>query len=1086
MWSSGCERCKTYWIKVQFLVFFRIFEEHNQANEMKKLYKTMLTAALAFATFGLVNAQGDSCANAVVITDGVHNADGPATGGGWSGALCDPDSPDPAINSDWYSYTPPTDGLARIYQCIEDTRLNVHTGTCGNLVCYAGNDDDNNPSGSGACGNVCCGSALDFPVTGGTEYFIEWDDRWATGPFTWNLEFHNCVAPTVDFNIVNDCISNEFSIEVDITDLGSALTVDITNTGGAPDISGVGTGVHVVGPFVSGILVDVIVVHDADTFCNVAFGETTNSPCPIVSCGPDNYTYCYGENETTQWVFQSASTDPIALQFNAGAVETFLDGITIYDGDNTTAPILFSGDNGGDLSGIIAISTNPSNSLVLEAFSDGSVSCQSGSQTPEWNWDVACLDCTQPAGSATLVNDCPNFQFFVEIDLTGMGDADTIFIVNDAGVDADTALATGVYTAGPFISGTDVNVWLAHDENPLCNVAFPVFNNGLCPLVTCGPLNETYCYGENETSQWLYQSASTDPIALQFNAGAIESCCDNINVYDGDNTGAPLLFSGNNGGDLSGLLFISTNVDGYLLMQATSDGSVSCQSGSQNPEWNWDVACLDCTQPAGTATLVEDCPNFQYFVEIDLTGLGDADTVFIMNDTGADADTAVTTGVYTVGPFVSGTDANVWLAHNLNPLCNVNYPTFNNGVCPLITCGPLTETYCYGENETTLWLYQSASTDPIALQFLAGGIETCCDVINVYDGDNTGAPLIYTGVNNGDLSGLTFVSNNVDNYLLLELVSDFSVSCQSGSITPEWEWVVSCLDCTQPAASFSLVEDCYHRQFYVDVDVTGLGDAATVDIKNDAGLPPLLGVGLGVHQIGPFVMDQLVEVSVHHDLNPLCNIYSDLLTYSADSCAQLCTEGLNNLCYMNSDTGWMLFESGNGLPITLDFISGVIAAGDQIVIYNGPTTSSALLFNGVNGTNMAGQVFGSSNPEGALLIRITSDDTLSCEDGGVTEELVWEVDCGGVGIAENAALAGVSLFPNPTSGELSLRYTGMEQGEMVLSIFDGLGRTVFNEQLQAYPGMRHDMQLRELSNGVYSIRVDLGGKPYYERLVLQR
>lgn len=852
---------------------------------MKKSLYMLFALACCFAFINNVQAQGDSCLTAVPILAGVHTADGPATGGGWSGISCDSESLDAATNSDWYSFTPASDGLVSVYQCTEDTRVNIHTGTCGNLVCVVGNDDDSTPTGFGACNGVCCGSSVVFPVTNGTEYFIEWDDRWFTGGFTWNLDFHNCVAPTADFAIVNDCINLEYSIEVDLTDMGSAQTVEITNTGGAPVLSGVGAGMHVVGPFVPGTVVELQILHDADVFCNVNFGPITNSPCPTISCGPDNYTHCYGENETTQWV---------------------------------------------------------------------------------------------------------------------------------------------------------------------------------------------------------YQSASTFPIALQFSAGGMEACCDNINVYDGENTTAPLLYSGNNGGDLSGLSFISTNVDNFLLLELVSDVSNSCQSGSATPELDWDVACLDCTEPAGSATLINDCPNFQYFVEVEVTGFGDADTVFIRNDAGA-LDTAVTAvGTYTVGPFVSGADANVLLAHDMNPLCDVAFPTFNNGQCPLVSCGPNNYTYCYTEFDDTQWLFQSASTDPLAIQFTAGGTEATYDGLRVYDGDNVGAPVMFDGDNGGDLSGLVFVSTNPDGYLLMEVYSDVSNSCQSGAVSPEWNWDVACLDCTRPQADYAIVTDCIHREYYVDVDVTDLGDAATVDIKNDQGQPPLLGVGIGTYQIGPFVMDQAVEVSIHHDLNPLCNVYNDTLVAYFDSCAVQCGGGMSTYCYLNSDTAWMLFESGNGMPITLNFQEGEIAAGDQFVLYNGRTTTSALLLNVVNGQNMAGTLIESSNPEGAILMRITSDSLSSCDDGGVANNLEWTIDCGAIGIQESGALSGVMLYPNPTAGALSVQYSGNLHGEMAIDVFDGLGRVVMQKSLAANPGVIINLDLQGLSNGVYTVRVGLDEKNSFERLVLQR
>ena len=48
--------------------------------------------------------------------------------------------------SEWYSYTPTQNYTVTITTDLEintglDTRIHVYTGTCGNLVCYASDDD---------------------------------------------------------------------------------------------------------------------------------------------------------------------------------------------------------------------------------------------------------------------------------------------------------------------------------------------------------------------------------------------------------------------------------------------------------------------------------------------------------------------------------------------------------------------------------------------------------------------------------------------------------------------------------------------------------------------------------------------------------------------------------------------------------------------------------------------------------------------------------------------------------------------------------------------------------------------------------
>ena len=251
-------------------------------------------------------------------------------------------------------------------------------------------------------------------------------------------------------------------------------------------------------------------------------------------CGPGeaalNETYCYGNNDNTTFSYESADgSSPMTLTFSAGGIEGGFDEIIIYDGPDDSSPVLFSGDNGGDLSGVSVTSTGTE--LFMAVDSDGSVSCiSSTSISPSWDWTV-------------------------------------------------------------------------------CNgsVASPP-----PPPAACDPgeaeLNETYCYGNNDNTTFSYESADgSSPMTLTFSAGEIEDGFDEITIYDGPDDSSPVLFSGDNGGDLSGLSVTSTGTS--LLMVVDSDGSVSCvSSGSISPPWDWTV-CNGSVAPPPDAPANDLCAD---------------------------------------------------------------------------------------------------------------------------------------------------------------------------------------------------------------------------------------------------------------------------------------------------------------------------------------------------------------------------------------------------------------------------------------------------------------------------------------------
>lgn len=95
--------------------------------------------------------------------------------------------------SQWYAFTPATDGLMSISSCelaASDTYFFVYTGNCDyfeGLTLVALNDD--------GCEEGQFTSSLDsIEVSGGTTYYIEWIDRFSDDIFQWELVFESTVG----------------------------------------------------------------------------------------------------------------------------------------------------------------------------------------------------------------------------------------------------------------------------------------------------------------------------------------------------------------------------------------------------------------------------------------------------------------------------------------------------------------------------------------------------------------------------------------------------------------------------------------------------------------------------------------------------------------------------------------------------------------------------------------------------------------------------------------------------------------------------------------------------------------------------
>ena len=238
----------------------------------------------------------------------------------------------------------------------------------------------------------------------------------------------------------------------------------------------------------------------------------------------------------------------MAIVFDSGTVYGG-DLVNIYDGADVTAPLLYSGNNGSDMTGFFVNSTNPDNRLTLQIIGDGFTDCASGGVQDPPTWRVFCLDCAPPVATFALVQDCINFQYVMEVTVTAMGTDASIDVTNTGGAAPLTITAPGIYSVGPFVSGNPVEVVLVNELNNLCNVSSGIRVNPVCPLPVCGStvLNETYCYVTTDTMAWAYELPTAGTLRLKFLRGTIESSTwDKLTIYDGTDNTAPVLFTHGN------------------------------------------------------------------------------------------------------------------------------------------------------------------------------------------------------------------------------------------------------------------------------------------------------------------------------------------------------------------------------------------------------------------------------------------------------------------------------------------------------------------------------------------------------------
>jgi len=199
-----------------------------------------------------------------------------------------------------------------------------------------------------------------------------------------------------------------------------------------------------------------------------------------VICGtPVNTTYCYTDNDSTSWTFTSNDGSPLRLTFNAGQVENDWDELIVIDSDGLTQ--LYNGYGAaGNLAGLTFDSTGDTITVMIS--SDGSANCGDSAYT-SWDFDIACATCVNPTATFTIVPDCANGQFSIDVDVTNIGSA-TSLAISDGTTNLTGISATGVQTFGPYADGASATISITNEQDAGCSIS-----SGALDYV-CPPTND--------------------------------------------------------------------------------------------------------------------------------------------------------------------------------------------------------------------------------------------------------------------------------------------------------------------------------------------------------------------------------------------------------------------------------------------------------------------------------------------------------------------------------------------------------------------------------------------------------------------
>jgi hypothetical protein len=88
------------------------------------------------------------------------------------------------------------------------------------------------------------------------------------------------------------------------------------------------------------------------------------------------------------------------------------------------------------------------------------------------------------------------------------------------------------------------------------------------------------------------------------------------------------------------------------------------------------------------------------------------------------------------------------------------------------------------------------------------------------------------------------------------------------------------------------------------------------------------------------------------------------------------------------------------------------------------------------------------------------------------------------GIVENNSSVNMSIYPNPTLGNITLTVSGIDE-KVKLSILTTHGQVIFNDEFYAtYNGINRDLDLSSYPKGIYFIRLSTDNSINVKKVIL--
>ena len=304
------------------------------------------------------------------------------------------------------------------------------------------------------------------------------------------------------------CISDS-TFQIGVTFTGNGTNFTLMDDQGSTPLTGLSSGLYILGPYPNGTNVFVSVFDPDSSNCTDSFG-------PLFADCSSNPN-CTLDIDTLITNCLSDSTFEVQVGFSGPAGNYFISDLQGIDSLNVNAP------------GIYALGPYPNNaSISVIVGLLGTILCVDTAGPVSADCSVPPVPCS--VSMDTVYASCVSGATFeIVVEFSGVGN--NFQLSDDQGTPPINNLSPGVYTIGPYTNSTDVIITVSDTSEANCNFSFGPITKDCTPVAICDVVIDDFA------EQCVNDSSFNVAISIT-GSGTVYTIVDNQGLYQIDSVGS--------------------------------------------------------------------------------------------------------------------------------------------------------------------------------------------------------------------------------------------------------------------------------------------------------------------------------------------------------------------------------------------------------------------------------------------------------------------------------------------------------------------------------------------------------------------